>query len=97
MRLGFSGFSPTTKRAADIAVTDGSFSGGVVVAPAFNVASIAYSGVVFDASGSAVQACEISTMTRKGAPQAGSGIVVSLAGKSARVALDAATGRVTWP
>ncbi len=88
---------PITRRAADVAVTDGMFSNGVVVAPGFMVSSTAYSGVVFDATGAAVQACEVATMTRKGPPQAGSGIVLSAAGNSVRVALDAATGRVTWP
>lgn len=88
---------PVTRRAADVAVTDGNFSNGVTLTPAFTVASSSYAGVVFDASGAAVQACEVATMTTKGAPQAGSGIVVGNAGKSVLVALDAATGRVTWP
>jgi prepilin-type N-terminal cleavage/methylation domain-containing protein len=88
---------PVTRNAADVAVADGNFSNGVQLTPTFLVGGTAYSGVVFDASGAAVQACDIATMLPKGVPQAGSGIVVGSAGKSLLVALDAATGRVSWP
>ena len=88
---------PTTRRATDVAITDGIFTRGVTVSAAFRVAGVSYPGVVFDATGAAAQACDVATMTAKGTPQAGAGITLSNDGKTVFVAVDPPTGRVSWP
>ena len=88
---------PRTKLAFDVNVTGGPFSAGVGVTPKFMVAGSAWGGVIFDASGEAVDACQVTGMTSKGTPEVGSGVSLSLGGRQATVALDAGTGRVTGP
>lgn len=88
---------PVTRRAADVAIAEGTFSNGVVVSPGFKVAGVAYAGIVFDPGGAAVQACDIAGMTARGTPQAGAGITLSSGGKSVLIAIDPPTGRVSWP
>lgn len=88
---------PRTKLAFDVNVVNGPFSAGVSVTPRFMVAGSAWGGVVFDANGEAVDACQVTGMTSKGTPEAGSGVLLSLGGQQATVVLDPPTGRVTGP
>ena len=88
---------PRTKLSYDVNIADGPFSGGVGVTPQFIVAGSAWGGVVFDANGEAVDACQVTGMNSKGTPEAGSKVLLSLAGRQLSVALDPPTGRVTGP
>lgn len=88
---------PRTKLTFDVNIADGPFSGGVVVTPQFIVAGSAWGGVVFDASGEAVDACQVTGMNGKGTPEAGSKVLLSLAGRQLSVSLDPPTGRATGP
>lgn len=88
---------PRTKLAFDVDVSGGPYSSGVTVTPRFMVDGTAYGGVVFDATGAAVDACRVTSMNGKGTPQAGSGVVLSLGTRQAALALDVATGRVSGP
>lgn len=88
---------PRTKLAFDVDVSGGPFSSGVVVTPRFMVGGSAWGGVVFNAAGTAADACQVTGMTSKGAPEPGSGVVLSRGGRQLTIALDAATGRVTGP
>lgn len=86
---------PQTRRAYTIDVADGAFSGGVSLVPRFLVAGTAWSGLVFDAAGTAAQACSIVAQAPRGTPEAGSGIDLVYGGKSVTVQIDPPTGRVT--
>lgn len=88
---------PRTKRAFDVDVAGGPYSGGVGVTPRFMAGGSAWGGVIFDATGAAADVCQVTGMTSQGTPQAGSGVVLSLGGKQVTLALDAPTGRVTGP
>jgi prepilin-type N-terminal cleavage/methylation domain-containing protein len=89
---------PRTKRDFDVDIVGGAFSAGVTVTPRFLApGGTAYGGVVFDSSGAAVDACQVTGMDSKGTPQAGSEVVLALGARQVSVALDVATGRVTGP
>ncbi len=88
---------PGTRRAVDVAVSDGPFTRGVVLTPGFKANGSAYSGLVFDASGAAAQVCDVAAMSRKGQPQAGSGLTLAGARSSVLVTVDPPTGRISWP
>jgi len=88
---------PRTKRAFDVNVNGGPFSAGVVVTPNFVAGGSAWGGVVFNGTGAATDACQVTGMNGKGTPQAGSGVVLSLGGRQLTVTLDAVAGRVTGP
>lgn len=88
---------PRTKLAFNVTVTDGPFSTGVSVTPRFMAGGSPWGGVVFGADGVASDACQVTGMSSKGAPQAGSGVLLSIGARQATVTLDAATGRVTGP
>jgi len=89
---------PRTKSAFDLDITGGPFSGGVVVTPRFLASGgTAYSGLVFGSDGSASDVCQVSGTNSQGTPQAGSQVLLSLAGRQVVVAIDPTTGRVTGP
>lgn len=88
---------PRTKLSFDVDVSGGPYSGGVGLTPQFMAGGTAYGGVIFDATGAAVDACQVTGMSSKGTPQAGSGLVLSLGTRQVALALDAATGRVSGP
>lgn len=88
---------PRTKLSFDVDVSGGPFSGGVGVTPRFMVAGTAYGGVIFGTAGNAADACQVTGMSSKGTPEAGSGVVLSLGTRQVALVLDAATGRVTGP
>lgn len=86
---------PQTKRAFDVTVSDGPYSGGVAMTARFLAGGAARGGLVFDASGAATLACSVAAQTAHGAPEAGSGIDLTYSGQTRTVAIDPATGRVT--
>ncbi|MBK7665186.1 MAG: GspH/FimT family pseudopilin [Sterolibacteriaceae bacterium] len=88
---------PRTKLSFDLDVGGGPYSGGVGVTPQFMAGGTAYGGVIFDATGAAADTCQVTGMSSKGTPQAGSGILLSRGTRQAKIALDAATGRVSGP
>lgn len=88
---------PRTKLAIDVDVSGGPYSSGVTLTPRFMAGGTAYGGVVFGATGAAVDACQVTGMISKGTPEAGSGVVLSLGTRQVALALDAATGRVSGP
>ncbi len=88
---------PRTKRAFDVDVSAGPFSAGVAVTPRFMAGGSAWGGVIFNAAGAAAVACQVTGMYGKGAPEAGSGVVLSRGDRQLTIVLDAATGRVTGP
>ena len=88
---------PRTKRTFDVDVAGGPFSSGVGVTPNFLAAGTPWGGVIFDASGAAVDACQVTGMNSQGTPQAGSGVVLSVGAKKLTVSLAQPTGRVTGP
>lgn len=88
---------PRTKSDFNVAVSNGPFSSGVAVTPRFMGGGSAWGGVVFDADGSASEACQVTGLNGKGAPEAGSGVLLAIGARQVTVALDAATGRVTGP
>lgn len=88
---------PRTKLSFDLDVSGGPYSGGVGVTPQFMAGGTAYGGVIFDATGAAADTCQVTGMSSKGTPQAGSGILLSRGTRQAKIALDAATGRVSGP
>lgn len=88
---------PRTKRTFDVNVSGGPFSSGVTVTPRFMAGGSAWGGVIFGGAGTATAACQVAGMNNKGAPEAGSGVVLSRGGRQLTIALDTATGRVTGP
>lgn len=88
---------PRNKIAFDVNVSGGPYSAGVVVTPRFMVGGTAYGGVIFGTDGAASDSCQVTGMNSKGAPETGSGVVLSLGTRQVSLALDAATGRVTGP
>lgn len=88
---------PRTKRAFDVDLGGGPFTAGVAVTPRFMVGGSAWGGVIFNAAGAAADACQVTGMNSKGAPEAGSGVVLTRGVKQLSVSLDSATGRVTGP
>lgn len=86
---------PQTKRAFDLAVSSDARAEGVVVTPKFIAGGSPWSGLVFDATGAAVQACSVVAQVARGTPQAGSGVDLSFGGKTRTIAIDPPTGRVT--
>lgn len=88
---------PRTKLSFDVNVSGGPFSGGVSVTPRFMVGGTAYGGVIFGAGGNAADACQVTGMNSKGAPEAGSGVMLSLGARQVVLALDTASGRVSGP
>lgn len=86
---------PRTKAAYVVKVTDGPFSGGVMVTPNFLAGGTAYGGLTFDAEGKPSSVCQVSSKTSKGTPAAGSGVVLSYGDRQVTVAVDPATGRIS--
>lgn len=86
---------PQTRRAYDVDVADGAFSGGVALVPNFLVGGTAWAGLEFDNRGTASQACSIASQTPRGTPEAGSSINLVYGGNSATIQIDPPTGRVT--
>lgn len=88
---------PRTKSAFVIDITGGTFSGGVVVTPRFLVSGTAYAGLIFNAHGVPSDVCQIAGTNSKGAPAAGSNVVLTLGNRQTTVSLDTGTGRVSTP
>jgi prepilin-type N-terminal cleavage/methylation domain-containing protein len=98
---GLSSFTAATDPRSKVAfaanVTGGAFSAGVVVTPRFLAGGTAYGGLVFDAHGKPSEACVVSSKTSKGAPEAGSNVLLTLGDRQATVSVDGVTGRVSGP
>lgn len=88
---------PRTKRAFDVDISGGPHSSGVTLTPRFMAAGAAYGGVIFDATGKPSDVCLVAGMNSKGAPEAGSNVLLTLGSRQAALTLDAATGRVSGP
>jgi len=88
---------PRTKLSFDVDVSGGPYSGGVGLTPRVMAGGTAYGGVIFDATGKVADTCQVTGMSSKGTPQAGSGVLLSLGTRQVTIALDAATGRVSGP
>jgi prepilin-type N-terminal cleavage/methylation domain-containing protein len=85
---------PLTKRAMDIAVTDSAFSTGVQMSASFVAPSGTFPQLLIG-PGPAFWAAQSSVV--KGTLQPGSGIVLTLASRTATVVFDSVTGRVVIP
>lgn len=97
----FSSFSaaidPRSKSAYVVNITAGAFSGAVAVTPNFLAAGSAYGGLIFDASGKPADVCQVSGKTSRGAPEAGSSVLLTLGAQTRSVFIDRDTGRITTP
>ena len=87
--------NPLTQRPFDVAVTEAAQSNGVQLAPRFLVAGTPWTGLVFDSTGAATQACSVAAQIARGTPEPGSGVELSYAGQTQTIAIDPPTGRVT--
>ncbi|MBK7616687.1 MAG: GspH/FimT family pseudopilin [Burkholderiales bacterium] len=88
---------PRSKRAFDVDVAGGPYSGGVTLTPQFMAAGTAYNGLVFASSGVPTDVCQLPAAASQGAPQAGSQVLLSYGGSQLAVAIAPATGRVWGP
>jgi Tfp pilus assembly protein FimT len=88
---------PRTKRSFVVDVSGSRHASSVAVSARFLASGVAYGGLLFDATGAAVDVCEVTLMQSKGAPQSGSGVTLSLGTRQVAVALDPSTGRVAGP
>ena len=88
---------PLTKRAMDIDVAASAFSAGVNVNPRFVSPGGTYTQLLIGpgAAGPTFWAAQASVVM--GALQPGSGVDLTLGGRTATVAVDSVTGRVTTP
>lgn len=86
---------PLTKRALDIDIAEGAFSGAVAMAPRFMQGGTAYKQLLVGPAGQ-LQVFD-GPSTNMGALQSGSGIVLSLGTPSVTVTINEATGFVAIP
>lgn len=84
-----------TRRPFDVDVNNGHLSGGVQMTARFLASGSAWSGLVFDARGQAVQACSVAAQLVRGTLATGSGIDLAYSGLSQTIAIDPPTGRVS--
>jgi len=85
---------PLTKRALDLDLSGGAFSGGVAMTPNFMYGGTACNQLLI---GPGTQLQAVNNGSVSGALEAGSGVTLTLGSQSAAVAIDPVTGRVTLP
>lgn len=86
---------PQTKRAFDIDIAGGTYSGGVVLTPRFLAGGAPWAGLVFAATGAATRACSVASQVDRGSPETGSGIDLTYAGQNRWIGVDPPSGRIT--